>query len=84
MRKMNRVLALAVLDVLFVFGLIVFLYVVGLSYWQPYWLDKQVTHLQEGIEWLEWLRNDTMGIIAFIASVVGFLGGRYLRYWTYI
>jgi len=81
---MNKALLLGVLDLLFIFGLIVFLYVVGLSYWQPYWLDKQVTHLQEGIEWLKWFRNDTMGIIAFIASVVGFLGGRYLRHRTYL
>lgn len=77
---MNKALFLAVLDFLFIFGLIVFFYVVGLSYWQPYWLDKQVTHLQEGIEWLAWLRNDTMGIIAFLASAIGFIGGRYLRH----
>lgn len=77
---MNKVLLRAILDFFFIYGLIVFLYVVGLSYWQPYWLDKQVTHLQEGIEWLSWLRNDTMGLIAFIVSAIGFLGGRYIRH----
>ena len=75
-----KALKRAIFDCLFIYGLIVFVYVVGLSYWQPYWLDKQVTHLQEGIEWLTWLRNDTMGIIAFLASTIGFFGGRYLRH----
>ncbi len=75
----RQALAIAVFETLFVLGLIVFLYVVGVSYWQPYWLDKQVTHLQEGIEWLQWLRNDTMGVIAFVVSGVSFFTARYLR-----
>lgn len=77
---MNKALLRAIFNFFFIYGLIVFLYVVGLSYWQPYWLDKQVSHLQEGIEWLSWLRNDTMGVIAFIVSAIGFFGGRYLRH----
>jgi len=72
-------LSIALFETFFVFGLVVFAYVVGLSYWQPYWLDKQVTHLQEGIPWLSWLRNDTMGVIAFMLSITSFFVARYLR-----
>lgn len=75
----RRTVILSILDTLFVFGLIVFLYVVGVSYFQPYWLSKQVFHLQEGIWWLGWLRNDTIGVIGFVLSVAGFFGARYLR-----
>lgn len=39
-KNMDRALILAIFDLFFIFGLIVFLYVVGLSYWKPYWLDK--------------------------------------------
>ncbi|MDY6833451.1 MAG: hypothetical protein SVY53_01445 [Chloroflexota bacterium] len=60
----------------FVFGLIVFLYVVALSFFAPYWLDKQVTHLQEEGELLHpllwWLRNDVMGILCLFGSALGF------------
>ncbi len=77
MRKLS--LSIALFETLFVFSLIVFLYVVGLSYWQPYWLDKQVTHLQERVTWLAWFRNDTMGVMAFIVSVSSFYVARYLR-----
>lgn len=56
----------------FLFGLIVFLYVVGVSYWQPYWLDKEPFHLLHGISWLSWLRNDTMGVIAFVVSLFNY------------
>ena len=65
-------------EAFFLYGLIIFLYIVGVSYFQPYWLDKQVTHLQEGIAWLSWLRNDTLGIIAFFVSLCGFIVMRYL------
>lgn len=70
---------IAAFETLFLFGLVVWLYVAGVSYWQPYWLDKQVTHLQEGVEWLSWLRNDTMGVIAFMVSGVSFFAARYLK-----
>jgi len=66
-------------DSLFVFGLLVFLYVVGVSYFQPFWLNKEAFHLQVGIWWLSGLRNDDMGVIAFVVSFVSFLCGRYLR-----
>ncbi len=72
-------MATALFETLFMLGLIIFLYVVGLSYWQPFWLDKQVTHLQEGISWLSWLRNDTMGIVALGVSMVSFFAARYMR-----
>lgn len=75
----SRALPIAIFETLFVFGIIIFLYVVGVSYWQPFWLDKQVTHLQEGIPWLNWLRNDTMGAIAFLVSGASFFSARYLR-----
>lgn len=75
----KRALSLAVLDTLFLFGLIVFLYVAGVSYWQHEWLDKQVTHLQEGIGWLAWLRNDTLGIIAFLVSGASFFASSLLK-----
>jgi hypothetical protein len=68
----SRVFVTSIFQSLFVFGLIVFLYVVGVSYWQPTWLDKQVSHLQDGIWWLSWLRNDTMGVIAFFVSGASF------------
>jgi len=77
--KRKRIILLSIFDTIFIFGLIVFLYVVGISYFQPYWLDKQVFHLQEGISWLDWLRNDTLGVIAFVASVLGFFFSRILR-----
>jgi hypothetical protein len=76
MRKGKIVKTVA--ETAFLFGLIIFLYVVGVSYFQPYWLDKQVTHLQEGVSWLTWLTNDILGIIAFIVSVCGFMVMRYL------
>ncbi len=71
--------AISLFELFFVFGLIVFLYEVGLSYWQPYWLSRQVFHLQEGVSWLEWLRNDTLGVIAFVSSAVSFFAWRYLK-----
>jgi hypothetical protein len=70
---------ISVFESLFVFGLIVFLYVVGVSYWQPDWLHKQVSHLQEGIWWLSWLRNDVMGVIGFLASGASFFAFCYLK-----
>jgi len=76
---MKRTLILSVFDTLFLFGLIVFIYEVGVSYFQPQWLSKQVVHLQEGISWLSWLRNDTLGVIALGLSVLGYFGSRYLR-----
>jgi hypothetical protein len=61
---------------MFVFGLIVFIYVVVLSFFAPEWLDRQVTHLQDEGEILHpilwWLRNDIIGIIAFCLSAIGF------------
>jgi len=75
----RRALAISVFETLFVFGLIVFLYVVALSFWQPYWLSRQVFHFQEGISWLRWLRNDTMGVIALVVSAASYLASRYLR-----
>jgi hypothetical protein len=75
----RRTIILSVFDTMFVFGMIVFLYVVGVSYFQPYWLSRQVFHLQEGISWLSWLRNDRMGVIAIAGSCVGFFGARVLR-----
>jgi len=79
MKTTQRALLTSITDTLFVFGLIIFIYVVGLSYFQPYWLSRQVFHFQEGVWWLSWLRNDVMGVIAFIASIAGFFGSRYLR-----
>ena len=73
------ILLVSLLDALFVFGLIVFLYVVGVSYFQPYWLNKEAFHLQVGIWWLSGLRNDNMGVIAIVVSFVSFFCGRYLR-----
>jgi len=70
---------LSVCETLFLFGLIIFIYEVGVSYFQPQWLSKQVIHLQEGVSWLSWLRNDTLGVIAFALSVLGYFGSRYLR-----
>jgi hypothetical protein len=75
----RRALAVSVFETLFAFGLIVFLYVVGLSFWQPYWLSRQVFHFQEGIPWLWWLRNDTMGVMALVLSAASYLASRYLR-----
>jgi hypothetical protein len=74
-----RVLTVSIFDTLFVFGLIVFLYVVGVSYFQPFWLSREAFHFQVGIWWLSGLRNDDMGIVAFVVSFVSFLCGRYLR-----
>jgi hypothetical protein len=79
MKTAPRALLTSIMDTLFVFGLIIFIYVVGLSYFQPFWLSRQVFHFQEGVWWLSWLRNDVMGVIAFIMSIGGFFGSRYLR-----
>ncbi len=78
-KQRRNVLAISILETLFAFGLIVFLYVVGVSYWQPQWVSRQVFHLQEGIWWLSWLRNDTMGVIAFVVSAFSFIALRYLK-----
>jgi len=77
--KRKRTILLSVSDTAFVFGLIIFLYVVGVSYFQPYWLSRQVFHLQQGISWLSWLRNDTLGVIALVASMLGFFSSRLVR-----
>src|SRR6267378_7214076 len=75
----TRRLLLSTCETLFVYGLIVYVYVVGVSYFQPLWLSKQVSHLQEGISWLSWLRNDIMGIVAFVVSLGGFFTSRFIR-----
>ncbi len=74
-----KVLAISLFETLFVFGLVVFFYVAGVSYWQPQWLSRQVFHLQEGMLWLSWLRNDTMGVMAFVVSAFSFFALRYLK-----
>lgn len=74
MRKIIKIIS----ETMFVFGLVVFWYVAGVSYFQPSWLDKQVTHLQEGIAWLDFLRNDNLGIMAFLVSLIGFIIMRWL------
>ena len=79
MNEARRVFLITAFDALFVFGLIVFSYVVGISYFQPYWLNKEAFHLQVGIWWLSGLRNDNMGVIALVVSFVGFFCSRYLR-----
>jgi hypothetical protein len=79
MSERRRILLTSAFDTLFVFGLVVFLYVVGVSYFQPYWLNKEAYHFQVGIWWLSALRNDDMGIIAFVVSLASFFCSRYLR-----
>jgi hypothetical protein len=75
----RRVTLLSFFDALFIFGLVIFLYIVALSFFQPYWLSRQVFHFQQEIGWLSWLRNDTMGVIASAVSFLGFLASQYLR-----
>ena len=78
-KKMRRTFMLSLFDTFFLFGLIVFVYEVGVSYFQPQWLNKQVVHFQQGVSWLTWFRNDTVGVIGFVLGILGYFGSRYLR-----
>jgi hypothetical protein len=53
-------------QVLFLFGLLSWLYGVTIQITHPEWLPISVSHL------LPWIRTDTFTIIMFIASAAGF------------
>jgi hypothetical protein len=63
----------AVLDALMFYGVLAMVYVMGVALFQPFWLDKQVFHLQEGIWLLNWFNNITLffiGLASFISGMV--------------
>jgi hypothetical protein len=53
-------------EVLFLFGLLAWLYGVAIQITHPEWLPISLSHL------VPWLRTDTFTIIMFIVSAVGF------------
>ena len=54
---------------MFVFGLLVWLYVIAVQLTHPYWLSEPFSHL--GFPPFDW-RLDDVGIIAFAVSAFGF------------
>ena len=72
----GKYILLVLFESMFIFGLVIFSYEAGVSYFQPQWLDKQVVHFQEPGYFLKWckIRNDEFGMLALIASIIGFFG----------
>jgi amino acid permease len=60
--KVTRALSLTT----FVFGLLGWMYIVGIAYIHPETLPQALTHLTP------WIREDTFGIVCFAVSFVSF------------
>jgi hypothetical protein len=55
---------------MFIFGLLVWLYVIGLQFVHPYWITGRFSHLRFApFDW----RLDDVGIVSFAVSAIGFL-----------
>ena len=72
---MKRAVSLATADTIFFFGLVVFIYIATIGIIHPEWLTGPITHH----DWLPGMRIDNIAILAFLASIIGFFAGRYLR-----
>ena len=72
---MTNRLILAIADTTFVFGLVVFIYVSVVGIVHPEWLDDPITHPG----WLGFIRTDNLGLLSFVASVLGFLIAWYMK-----
>jgi hypothetical protein len=61
---------------MFLFGLLVWLYVIALQFLHPYWVTGPISHL--GFPPFNW-RVDDVGMISFAVSAIGFLTWRIQR-----
>jgi hypothetical protein len=66
MRSISFVLIKAIGELVFVFGLLGWIYGILFQFRYPQWLTLQLTHLTP------WLRVDIFTIISFVASAIGF------------
>lgn len=70
------VLVKVVGELLFVYGLLGWIYGVIFVFIHPSWLSGPLSHLTP------WLRQDTFTIFSFLISMVGFFMWRLAREWT--
>ena len=73
---MNRIIP-AIADTAFVFGLTLFLYVAVIGIVHAEWLPSAISHHQ----WTAFIRLDSVGMEAFVVSLLGLLVSRYLKAW---
>jgi len=73
MKNIHFVLVKAIGELVFVFGLLGWIYGILFQFRYPQWLTLQLTHLTP------WLRVDIFTMISFIASAVGFFIWRVTR-----
>ena len=69
--------AYAVFLALFFFGIVIWVYEVGLSYFVPQYLNANLTHYD--VFPLN-IRNDLCGIIAFTCALISFFALMLMRY----
>jgi hypothetical protein len=66
MKSIQLILVKTIGELVFVFGLLGWIYGIIFQFRYPQWLTLQLTHLTP------WLRVDIFTMISFIASAVGF------------
>jgi hypothetical protein len=66
--KITNILVIRVIgEMLFIYGLLGWLYGVAIQFYQPSWLPMGISHLTP------WLRLDTFTVLSFFVSAFGFL-----------
>lgn len=63
-------------ELLFIYGLLGWIYGVIIAFVHPSWLSAPLSHLTP------WLRQDSFTIFSFLISMTGFFIGRLANEWT--